>query len=191
MWVRLDFSTQISGFVQVLVPQHGEVPFFSRYELIATVKRSCGQKSVDDTAVQLIKKTHFSAPPGNDSCQIQISFAGLVQPNKAVCLDDTSTPQPVFKPEFNKLALHREVKLGNIAPYRKDMLELIASNWHPSHEQNMELVVTVASDGKLLDRRILVSSGKDRSKLQKRIIRLLKNTITVRLKLPQRLIMRN
>jgi TonB family protein len=50
--------------------------------------------------------------------------------------------------------------MGNIAPYRKDMLIRISQNWRP-HRRDMHIVVlvTIDHDGKLLADEVLESSG--------------------------------
>lgn len=59
---------------------------------------------------------------------------------------------------------HVATALGNIAPYRKDMLLRLAANWHPKkHRQgNIVLVVTISKDGRLLDTQLTSSSGDDK-----------------------------
>lgn len=54
--------------------------------------------------------------------------------------------------------------MGNIAPYRKDMLIRIAQNWHPKRKnESIVVLVTIDHDGKLLADEILVSSGNKKS----------------------------
>jgi TonB family protein len=50
--------------------------------------------------------------------------------------------------------------MGNIAPYRKDMLIRIAQNWHPKRKnESIIVLVTIDHDGRLLSDEILESSG--------------------------------
>lgn len=54
--------------------------------------------------------------------------------------------------------------MGNIAPYRKDMLIRIAQNWHPKRKsESIILLVTIDHEGKLISDEILQSSGNKRS----------------------------
>lgn len=54
--------------------------------------------------------------------------------------------------------------MGNIAPYRKDMLIRIAQNWHPKRKnESIIVLVTIDHEGKLLADEILESSGNKRS----------------------------
>lgn len=54
--------------------------------------------------------------------------------------------------------------MGNIAPYRKDMLVRIAQNWQPKRKtENMILLVEIGRDGALLRCEVLESSGNKRS----------------------------
>ena len=50
--------------------------------------------------------------------------------------------------------------MGNIAPYRKDLLLRIAQNWHPKKKnQACTILITLDHDGKLLSDEILESTG--------------------------------
>jgi TonB family protein len=50
--------------------------------------------------------------------------------------------------------------MGNIAPYRKDLLLRIAQNWHPKKKnQSCTILITLDHDGKLLSDEILESTG--------------------------------
>lgn len=53
-----------------------------------------------------------------------------------------------------------QANIGNIAPYRRDMLMRIASSWHPK-KPNTQMTVTLklARDGKLLDSKVIKSSA--------------------------------
>jgi TonB family protein len=51
------------------------------------------------------------------------------------------------------------IAMGSIAPYRKQMLELIAQNWHPRRPTDLLVSLTIAHDGTLLAYEILQSSG--------------------------------
>ncbi len=54
--------------------------------------------------------------------------------------------------------------MGNIAPYRKDMLIRIAQNWHPKRKnESIVILVTIDHEGKLLANEILTSSGNKKS----------------------------
>jgi TonB family protein len=54
--------------------------------------------------------------------------------------------------------------MGNIAPYRKDMLIRIAQNWHPKRKnESIIVLVTIDHEGKLLADEILESSGNKKS----------------------------
>jgi TonB family protein len=54
--------------------------------------------------------------------------------------------------------------MGNIAPYRKDMLIRIAQNWHPKRKnESIVILVTIDRDGKLLSDEVLESSGNKKS----------------------------
>jgi TonB family protein len=54
--------------------------------------------------------------------------------------------------------------MGNIAPYRKDMLIRIAQNWHPKRKtESIIIIVTIDHDGKLLADEIFQSSGNKKS----------------------------
>ncbi len=54
--------------------------------------------------------------------------------------------------------------MGNIAPYRKDMLIRIAQNWHPkTKNESIVVLVTIDHEGKLLSNEILTSSGNKKS----------------------------
>lgn len=50
-------------------------------------------------------------------------------------------------------------KMGNIAPYREDVLSKIADFWHPENPHSILLLLTLSPEGVLLDRSILESSG--------------------------------
>jgi TonB family protein len=54
--------------------------------------------------------------------------------------------------------------MGNIAPYRKDMLLRLAANWHPKKhkEGNIVVVITLSKDGHLLNTELVTSSGNDK-----------------------------
>ncbi|PWT94653.1 MAG: hypothetical protein C5B53_12705 [Candidatus Melainabacteria bacterium] len=54
--------------------------------------------------------------------------------------------------------------MGNIAPYRRDMLLRLAANWHPKkHGQgNIVVVITLSKDGQLLNTELVTSSGNDK-----------------------------
>jgi protein TonB len=53
--------------------------------------------------------------------------------------------------------------MGNIAPYRRDMLMRLAENWHPKKLQgNIVVVITLSSSGQLLNAEILNSSGDEK-----------------------------
>lgn len=50
--------------------------------------------------------------------------------------------------------------MGNIAPYRKDLLMRLAQNWHPKRNyENIILLLTINHDGNLLSSEIFQSSG--------------------------------
>jgi TonB family protein len=50
--------------------------------------------------------------------------------------------------------------MGNIAPYRKDLLLKVAQNWHPKKKSvNLIVLVTLSKEGKLLASEIFESSG--------------------------------
>lgn len=50
--------------------------------------------------------------------------------------------------------------MGNIAPYRKDMLIRIAANWNPKRKyENIILLVEVSREGQLLRCEVVESSG--------------------------------
>ena len=54
--------------------------------------------------------------------------------------------------------------MGNIGPYRKDMLIRIAQNWHPRRRnESIVVLVTIDHDGKLLSSEVLQSSGSKKS----------------------------
>lgn len=54
--------------------------------------------------------------------------------------------------------------MGNIAPYRKDMLMRIAQNWHPKKKNEvMTISITIGKDGQVLNADIIESSGNKRS----------------------------
>jgi TonB family protein len=54
--------------------------------------------------------------------------------------------------------------MGNIAPYRKEMLIRIAQNWHPRRKsESIIVLVTIDHEGKLLSDEILQSSGNKKS----------------------------
>lgn len=54
--------------------------------------------------------------------------------------------------------------MGNITPYKKDMLYRIAQNWQPKRKsENMILLVEIGRDGTLLRCEVLESSGNKRS----------------------------
>lgn len=53
--------------------------------------------------------------------------------------------------------------MGNIGPYRREMLMRIAQNWHPKKQKgNIVLVISLSPVGELLDTKILESSGDDK-----------------------------
>ncbi len=53
--------------------------------------------------------------------------------------------------------------MGNIAPYRKEMLMRLAENWHPKRLQgNIVLVLTLSAAGQLINAEILNSSGDEK-----------------------------
>jgi TonB family protein len=54
--------------------------------------------------------------------------------------------------------------MGNIAPYRRDMLLRLAANWHPKkHTQgNIVVVITLSKDGRLLNTELVTGSGNDK-----------------------------
>jgi TonB family protein len=54
--------------------------------------------------------------------------------------------------------------MGNIAPYRKDMLMRLASHWNPKKmkQGNIVLVITLGKEGQLLNSEVLSSSGNDK-----------------------------
>jgi periplasmic protein TonB len=53
--------------------------------------------------------------------------------------------------------------MGNIAPYRKDMLMRLAEKWHPKKLQgNIVLVITLSSAGQLINAEIVNSSGDEK-----------------------------
>jgi len=57
-------------------------------------------------------------------------------------------------------AANANIAMGNIAPYRKDMLMRLAANWHPKKRQgNIVLVITLTPEGKLINSEILTGSG--------------------------------
>ena len=50
--------------------------------------------------------------------------------------------------------------MGNISPYRKDMLLRLAQNWHPKKaSENLIVLLTIAHDGRLLSEQVFQSSG--------------------------------
>lgn len=50
--------------------------------------------------------------------------------------------------------------MGNIAPYRKDLLVRLAQNWHPKKSyESLIVLITVDHDGKLMGSEIFQSSG--------------------------------
>src|SRR5262249_21699218 len=51
------------------------------------------------------------------------------------------------------------VAMGNIGPYRKNLLERIVQNWHPKKTLYLIVLVTVNHDGKLVSSEIFQSSG--------------------------------
>lgn len=54
--------------------------------------------------------------------------------------------------------------MGNIAPYRKQMLIRIAQNWHPKRKsESIIVLVTIDHEGKLLSDEVLQSSGNKKS----------------------------
>ncbi|MBX9568402.1 MAG: TonB family protein [Candidatus Obscuribacterales bacterium] len=54
--------------------------------------------------------------------------------------------------------------MGNIAPYRKDMLMRIAQNWHPKKKnETMTIQISIGKDGAIISAEILESSGNKRS----------------------------
>lgn len=55
-------------------------------------------------------------------------------------------------------------KVGNIAPYRKEILYRIAQNWHPKRPvEGVVVLLVIAHDGTLLDKEFVVKSGSRRS----------------------------
>jgi TonB family protein len=54
--------------------------------------------------------------------------------------------------------------MGNIAPYRKDMLMRLATHWNPKKlkQGNIVVVITLSKDGQLLNSEIVSSSGNDK-----------------------------
>lgn len=54
--------------------------------------------------------------------------------------------------------------MGNIGPYRKDLLMRLAQNWKPKQaNQNIIVLITLAHDGQLLSSEIFQSSGNKKS----------------------------
>jgi TonB family protein len=51
------------------------------------------------------------------------------------------------------------VAMGNIGPYRRDLLERIVRNWHPKKSLYLVVLVTVNHDGRLVSTEIFQSSG--------------------------------
>ena len=49
--------------------------------------------------------------------------------------------------------------MGNIGPYRKDLLERVVQNWHPKKTLYLIVLVTVNHDGKLIASEIFQTSG--------------------------------
>jgi TonB family protein len=50
--------------------------------------------------------------------------------------------------------------MGNIAPYRKDLLVRLAQNWRPKKSyENLIVLITIDHDGKLMGSEIFQSSG--------------------------------
>jgi TonB family protein len=50
--------------------------------------------------------------------------------------------------------------MGNIAPYRKDLLQRLAQNWHPKKSyEDLVVLITLDHDGKLMGSEIFQSSG--------------------------------
>jgi TonB family protein len=65
--------------------------------------------------------------------------------------------------------------MGNIGPYRKNLLHRIGQNWHPTDlSGNITLLITLDRDGNLLASEVLESSGSRR--LDKQAIVAVKNT---------------
>jgi TonB family protein len=70
-----------------------------------------------------------------------------------------SAEGPVGGVIATRLPIGTTVSRGNIAPYRKDMLERIAQNWHPRRTTDLIVVVTIAKDGSVVGCEIFQSSG--------------------------------
>lgn len=63
--------------------------------------------------------------------------------------------------EINRPGLSLRRAMGNIAPYRRDMLYRIAQNWHPKFKnENLILQIVIGKDGQLLSAEIIESSGR-------------------------------
>lgn len=63
-------------------------------------------------------------------------------------------------PILTHLTPSTAVAKGNIAPYRKNLLKLLAQNWHPKNNKlDLTLLLTIDHDGHLIGSEIFESSG--------------------------------
>jgi TonB family protein len=83
--------------------------------------------------------------------QAVLAALGLAVENFSYPKPNAPAPKPI------KVVVGR--KMGNIAPYRKDMLIRIAEFWRPLESRSIQILLTLSGEGVLLDRSIVKSSG--------------------------------
>jgi TonB family protein len=140
------------------------------------VLKSSGNPDVDKLAVEVLNGITFGPMPNGYCCTMQIPFKALAHPEEAAYIDEAGNTVNVFQPgeligdKHGRIAMSNDRalaqpafwfrKAGNISFYREDMLYRIAKRWkHPVRRGSAKVLITIASDGKLLAREIQESSG--------------------------------
>jgi len=82
------------------------------------------------------------------------------QTAKAAKTGADTTLAPPLQAKTDAAARPPLIAMGNIAPYRREVLTRIAHNWHPKHLYSpIVLLITIDRAGRLIDSEVLTSSG--------------------------------
>jgi TonB family protein len=125
----------------------------------ASAQRSAeaGQKAATEAGSDTTDKSRIAAPAMSNTT----APVAVPQVNAGPGATPEPRPQPLAVPTPE--AKPPAIAMGNIAPYRRDVLTRIAHNFHPKALHGaVVLVVTIDRDGNLVDSEIFTSSGNTR-----------------------------
>jgi len=111
-------------------------------------------RPLSGAVVQAGAPNKLEAGTGTGGIGAEGSGAGAGDPGAGSGAEDAGGRQIA-----TRLPAGAAVAMGNIGPYRKDLLERIVQNWHPKKTLYLIVLVTVNHDGKLVSSEIFQSSG--------------------------------